>query len=100
MLDTQTIPSSVSFGINTIIHQTCYKLNNDSSQVENDIIVNYFHSLQDNDPALLQVDGMGMAPLHILCTNPAVTKNMIKQLYIKNTAPASVRNVNDMLSSM
>ena len=40
---------------------------------------------------------MGMTPLHILCANPAVTKDMIKQLYSKNTEAAAVRNVNDML---
>ena len=38
-----------------------------------------------------------MTPLHILCANPAVTKDMIKQLYSKNTEAAAVRNVNDML---
>jgi hypothetical protein len=76
------------------IHQSCYKLNNNT--VANDII-NYFHSLQENDPALLQVDVMGMTPLHILCANPSVTKDMIKQLYHKNTTAASIRNVNDVL---
>jgi hypothetical protein len=76
------------------IHQTCYKLNNNTSSVD---IINSFHSLRDNDPALLQVDIMGMTPLYILCANPSVTKDMIKQLYIKNTAAAPVRNVNDML---
>jgi hypothetical protein len=40
---------------------------------------------------------MGMTPLHILCANPAATKEMIKQLYIKKTEAAAVRNVNDML---
>jgi hypothetical protein len=40
---------------------------------------------------------MGMTPLHILCANPAVTKDMIKQLYHKNTAAAAIRNVNGML---
>jgi hypothetical protein len=40
---------------------------------------------------------MGMTPLHILCANPAVTKDMIKQLYSKNTEAAVVRDVNDML---
>jgi hypothetical protein len=79
------------------IHQTCYNLNNNTSQADNDSIINYFQSLQDNDPALLQVDIMGMTPLHILCANPAVTKDMIKQLYSKNTEAAAVRNVNDML---
>ena len=77
------------------IHQTCYKLNNTTAT--NDIINNYLQSLQDNDPALLQVDIMGMTPLHILCANPAVTKEMIKQLYNKKTEAAAVRNVNDML---
>jgi hypothetical protein len=76
------------------IHQACYKLND--TTVANDI-KNYFHSIQDNDPALLQVDIMGMTPLHILCANPAVTKDMIKHLYRKNTAAAAVRNVNDMI---
>ena len=76
------------------IHQTCYKLNNNTAA--NDII-NYFHSIQDNDPALLQVDIMGMTPLQILCANPAVTKDMINQLYNKKTEAAIVRNVNDML---
>ena len=38
-----------------------------------------------------------MTPLHILCANPAVTKDMIKQLYSKITTAASIRNVNDML---
>ena len=32
-----------------------------------------------------------------LCTNPAVTKDMIKQLYIKNTTVTAVQYVNDML---
>ena len=59
---------------------------------------NYFHSLQDNDPALLQVDIMGMTPLHILCAKPAVIKDMIKQLYNKNTEAAAVRNVSHRLS--
>ena len=78
------------------IHQTCYKLNDTTAK--NDIIINdYFHSLQDNDPALLQVDIIGMTPLHILNANPAVTKDMIKQLYSKNTEAAAVRDVNDML---
>jgi hypothetical protein len=77
------------------IHQTCYKLNVTSHA--NDSIINYIHSLQDNDPDLLQVDIMGMTPLHILSANPAVKKDMIKQMYIKNTAAAAVRNVNDML---
>ena len=76
------------------IHQTCYKLNDTTTT---NAIINYIHSLQDNDPALLQVDIMGMTPLHILCANPAVTKEMIKQLYIKNIEAAAVRNVNDML---
>ena len=40
---------------------------------------------------------MGMTPLHILCANPAATKDMIKPLYSKNTAAAAIRNVNDML---
>jgi hypothetical protein len=78
------------------IHQSCYKLKDTTSQA-NARIVNYFQSLQDNDPALLQVDIMGMTPLHILCTIPAATKGMIKQLlYIRNTVAAAVRNVNDM----
>ena len=76
------------------IHQTCYKFN--ATTVRN-AIINCFHSLHDNDPALLQVDVMSMTPLHILCTNPAVTKDMIKQLYSKNTAAAAVQNANDML---
>jgi hypothetical protein len=76
------------------IHQTCYNFNNTTSSVD---IINYFYSLQDNDPALLQADIMGMTPLHILCANPADTKDMIRQLYSKNTAAAAVRNVNDML---
>ena len=77
------------------IHQACYKLNKDTSSV--DIINSYFHSIQDNnDPTLLEVDVMGMTPLHILCANP-VTKDMIKQLYIKNTEAAAVRNVNYLL---
>jgi hypothetical protein len=66
------------------IHQTFYKLKG-ASHDNDDIANDYFHSLQENDPALLQVDIMGMAPLHILCANPAVTKDMIKQLYSKNT---------------
>jgi hypothetical protein len=40
---------------------------------------------------------MGMTPLHILCANPAVTKDMIKELYRKNTEAASVQSANDML---
>jgi hypothetical protein len=76
------------------IHQSCYKLNDTTAA--NDII-NYFHSIQDNDPALLQVDVMGMTPLHILCANPAVTKDMIEQLYSKNTEAAAIRDVNGML---
>jgi hypothetical protein len=76
------------------IHQSCYKLNNNTSSVD---IINYFQSRQDNDPTLLQVDIMGMTPLHILCANPAVTKDMIKQLYSKNTEAGAVRNVNCML---
>ena len=79
------------------IHQACYKLNNDTTHADNDSIINTFHSLQDNDPALLQVDMMGMTPLHILCANPAVTKDMIKQLYCKNIEAAAVRNANHML---
>ena len=63
------------------IHHACYKLN-DTIHANDDIIINYFYSAQqDNDPALLQLDIMGMTPLHILCANPAVTKDMIKQLY-------------------
>jgi hypothetical protein len=38
-----------------------------------------------------------MTPLHILCANPAATKDMIKQLYSKNTEAAAVRNINNML---
>jgi hypothetical protein len=79
------------------IHQTCYKLNNNTISANDDIINDYFNSLQDNDPDLLQVDVMGMTPLHILCANPAVTKDMIRHLYSKNTAATAVRNVNDML---
>ena len=79
------------------IHQTCYKLNNNTNHTNDDIIIIYFYSLQDNDPALLQVDIMGMTPLHILCANPAATKDMIKPLYSKNTAAAAIQNVNDML---
>jgi hypothetical protein len=79
------------------IHQSCYNLNNNTSSA-NDIIINdYFHAQQDNDPALLQVDIIGMTPLHILCANPAVTNDMIKQLYYKSTEASAVRNVNDML---
>ena len=40
---------------------------------------------------------MGMTPLHIMCANPAATKDMIKQLYIKNAETAAIRNANDML---
>ena len=76
------------------IHQSCYKLNDATTT---NAIINYIHSIQDNDPTLLQVDIMGMTPLHILCANPAVTKDMMEQLYRKNTAAAAVRNVNDML---
>jgi hypothetical protein len=76
------------------IHQACYKFNNTNSSVD---IINYFHSLQDNALALLQVDIMGMTPLHILCANPAATKDMIKELYVKNTEAAAVQNVNAML---
>jgi hypothetical protein len=78
------------------IHQACYNFNNNANHANYNII-NYFYSLQDNDPTLLQVDIMGMTPLHILCANPAVTKDMIKQLYSKNTEAAAVRNLNDML---
>jgi hypothetical protein len=79
------------------IHQTCYNFNNNTNHAnDDDSIVNYFLSLQDNDPALLQVDIMGMTPLHILCANPAVTKDMIKQFHSKNTEAAAVRDVNDM----
>ena len=35
------------------IHQSCYKLNDTTNQADNDIIVNYFHSLQHNDPATI-----------------------------------------------
>ena len=76
------------------IHQACYKFNDTTAT---NAIINYFHSLQDNDPASLQVDIMGMTPLHILCANPAVTNDMIKQLYIKNMEAAAVRDINDML---
>ena len=76
------------------IHQACYKLNEDTSSVD---IINSLQSLQRNDPALLQVDIIGMIPLHILSANPAVTKEMIKQLYHKNTEAALVRDINDML---
>ena len=76
------------------IHQTCYKFNDTTAT---NAIINYFQSLQDNDPALLQVDIMGMTPLHILCANPAATKDMIKHLYRKNTEAALVRDVNNML---
>jgi hypothetical protein len=78
------------------IHQTCYNFNNDTTNA-NDAIINYFHSLQDNDQDLLQVDIMGMTPLHILCANPAATKDMIKQLYSKNIEAAVARNINNML---
>jgi hypothetical protein len=78
------------------IHQTCYNFNNNANHANYNII-NYFYSLQDNDPALLQLDIMGMTPLHILCANPAATKEMIKQLYNKNIEAAAVRNANDML---
>jgi hypothetical protein len=77
------------------IHQICYKFNNNTSSVD---IINTFQSLQHNDPDLLQVDIMGMIPLHILCANPGATKTMIYQLYLNNTEAAAVRNVNDMLS--
>ena len=76
------------------IHQACYKLNKDTSSVD---IINSLQSLQHNDPALLQVDIMGMIPLHILSANPAVTKDMIKQLHSKNIEAALVRDINDML---
>ena len=33
------------------IHQSCYKLNNNANH-DNYNIINYFHSLQDNDPSL------------------------------------------------
>ena len=69
------------------IHQACYNFNNNTSSVDI-IIINYFH---------FKVDIMGMTPLHILCANPAATKDMIKQLYSKNAPAATVRNVNDML---
>ena len=61
------------------IHLICYNFSNNVSQADNDRIINYFYSLQDNDPDLLQLDIIGMTPLHILCANPAVTKDMIKQ---------------------
>jgi hypothetical protein len=79
------------------IHQSYFTLNNNTSQDDNDIIINNFHSLQDNDPALLQIDVMGMAPLHITCANPAVTKDMIEQLHRKNTTATSIRYVNDII---
>ena len=76
------------------IHQACYKLNGTTAT---NVVINYLRHIQDNDPALLQVDIMGMTPLHILCANPAANKDMVKQLYSKNTEAAAVRNVNYML---
>jgi hypothetical protein len=55
-----------------------------------------FYSLQNNGPDLLQLYDMGMTSLHILCANPAVTKDMSKQLHIKNIEAAAVRNVNEL----
>jgi hypothetical protein len=56
------------------IHQTCYKFNYNTSQAENDVIINYFHSLQDNDPALIQVDIMDMTP-SIFCVPTQLSPN-------------------------
>ena len=39
---------------------------------------------------------MGMAPLHVLCSNPYATPDMIKQLVSKNHNTVHVRNVNEM----
>ena len=47
------------------IHQACYNFNNDTTHADNDSIINYIYSLQDNGPALLQVDIICMTPLHI-----------------------------------
>lgn len=68
------------------IHRSCFNFNNNTSHADNDIIINCFQSLQVNDPAL-----------HILRTNPAVTKDMIKELYSKNSEATAVRNGNDMV---
>lgn len=39
---------------------------------------------------------MGMIPLHVLCSNPGATLNMIKQLGSKNINAALARNSNGM----
>jgi hypothetical protein len=78
------------------IHQTYFQLNDTNHT--NDDSINYFqHSIHGNGPSLLQVDIMGMTPLHILRANPTATKDTIKQLYSKNTITAAVRNVNEIL---
>jgi hypothetical protein len=65
------------------IHQSSYS-SNVTNRAENDI-VNDFHSLQNNDPALQQIDIMGMTPaLLVWLQNITV---LIFQPY--NTVPSS-----------
>ena len=41
-------------------------------------------------------DAMGMTPLHVLCSNPSATTDMIKQLTLKNPTVSQEENIYGM----
>ena len=53
-----------------------------------------------NNTALLSIDAMGMAAMHVLCCNPNATVNAIRALKDANPSAASIRNVTCMTPLM
>ena len=71
------------------IHDMCYR------QADS-ITKEYLDSFPLNDPCFLAQDAMGLTPLHVLCSNPLASTDIIKHLYSRNSQAALVENVNGM----
>ena len=74
------------------LHKLCYNINETTESK--------LTSIQANAESFLEIDAMGMTPLHILCSNPCATPNMIKQLLSKNQAASHIRNADGMTASV
>ena len=73
---------------NLPLHQLCYSINGAT--------IDKLASIQVDNKALTAEDAMGMTPLHVLCSNPFATPDMIKQLVSKSQHVAQVRNIINM----
>ena len=70
------------------IHRMCYF---DSKYMMKDDSLK--RVIQENKETLMETDAMGMTALHILCCNPTVTLDAVKQVKSANPAAVRARNV-------